>query len=103
MTGCCKKPICPQPAAHRRRVRRTNSLERLIEETRRRSKVISTIPDERAGLSLVHAVLVDVSRRWQGLPVTPANLKTANIPRAESVPLAAMASNALVGAIAEGV
>ena len=86
MTGCCKKPICPQPAAHRRRVRTTNSLERLIEEARRRTKVISTIPDERAGLSLVHAVLVDVSRRWRGIRITPADLETLNALRAEVVP-----------------
>jgi len=79
------------PEAHRRRVRTTNSLERLIEEARRRTKVISTIPDERAGLSLVHAVLVDVSRRWHGLRVTPADLETLNTLRAEVVPLAATA------------
>ena len=79
------------PESHRRRVRTTNSLERLIEEARRRTKVISTIPDERAGLSLVHAVLVDVSRRWHGLRMAPADLETLNALRAEVVPLAATA------------
>jgi len=79
------------PEAHRRRVRTTNSLERLIEEARRRTKVISTIPDERAGLSLVHAVLVDVSKRWHGIRITPADLETLNTLRAEVVPLAATA------------
>jgi putative transposase len=76
------------PESHRRRVRTTNSLERLIEEARRRTKVISTIPDERAGLSLVYAVLVDVSRRWHGIQMAPADLEKLNALRAEVVPLA---------------
>ena len=79
------------PESHRRRVRTTNALERLIEEGRRRTKVISSMPDERAGLSLIHAVLVDVSRRWHGIRITPADLEKLNILRAEVVPLAASA------------
>jgi transposase-like protein len=79
------------PESHRRRVRTTNSLERLIEEARRRTKVISSLPDERAGLSLIHAVLVDVSRRWHGIKITPADLEKLNALRAEVVPLAASA------------
>ncbi len=79
------------PESHRRRARTTNSLERLIEEARRRTKVIGTIPDEGAGLSLVHAVLVDVSRRWRGLRMTPDGLETLNALWAEVVPLAASA------------
>ena len=76
------------PEAHRRRVRTSNSLERLIEEARRRTKVISSLPDERAGLSLIHAVLVDVSKRWRGIRISPADLETLNALRAEVVPLA---------------
>jgi len=79
------------PESHRKRVRTTNALERLIEEGRRRTKVIHAIPDERAGLSLVHAVLVDVSRRWRGIKITPADLETLNTLRPEVVPLAASA------------
>jgi transposase-like protein len=79
------------PESHRRRVRTTNSLERLIEEGRRRTKVISSMPDERAGLSLIHAVLVDVSRRWHGIRMTPADLEKLYALRAEVVPLAASA------------
>ena len=79
------------PETHRRRVRTTNSLERLIEEARRRTKVISSLPDERAGLSLIHAVLVDVSRRWHGIKITPADLEKLNALRTEVVPLAASA------------
>jgi len=79
------------PESHRRRVRTTNALERLIEEGRRRTKVISSMPDERAGLSLIHAVLVDVSRRWHGIRMTPADLEKLYALRAEVVPLAASA------------
>jgi transposase-like protein len=77
------------PPAHRRRVRTTNTLERLIEEARRRTKVVSSIPDERAGLSLIHAVLVDVSRRWHGIQIAPADREILDRLRAAVVPLAA--------------
>lgn len=79
------------PESHRRRVRTTNSLERLIEEARRRTKVIGTLPNEQAGLSLIHAVLVDVSKRWHGITITPADLEKLNALRGEVVPLAASA------------
>jgi putative transposase len=79
------------PESHRKRVRTTNGLERLIEEGRRRTKVIHAIPDEKAGLSLIHAVLVDVSRRWRGIEIKPADLEKLNALRAEVVPLAASA------------
>ena len=48
------------PESHRRRVRTSNTLERLIEEARRRTKVIGPMAGEQSGLSLIHAVLVDV-------------------------------------------
>ena len=79
------------PESHRRRVRSTNALERLIEEGRRRTKVIGSMPDEQAGLSLLHAVLVDVSRRWHGIRITPADLETLHALRAEVAGLAASA------------
>lgn len=50
---------------------------------------MGSAPDERAGLSLIHAVLVDVSKRWRGIRVTPADLETLNALRTEVVPLAA--------------
>jgi transposase-like protein len=59
------------PEGHRRRVRTSNGLERLIEEGRRRTKVLGVLPNEKAGLSLVHAVLLDVSQRWRGIRITP--------------------------------
>lgn len=77
------------PESHRRRVRTTNSLERLIEEARRRTKVAGSLPDETAGLSLIHAVLVDVSKRWHGITMEPGDLEKLNALRAEVAPLAA--------------
>jgi hypothetical protein len=47
------------------------------------------LPDERAGRSLVHAVLVDGSRRWRGITVNPTDLETSNALRAKGAPLAA--------------
>ena len=79
------------PETHRRRVRTTNSLERLIEEGRRRTKVMGSMPNEAAGLSLIHAVLVDVSKRWRGIKITPDDLEKLNELRAEVAPLAASA------------
>jgi len=79
------------PASHRRRVRTTNSLERLIEEGRRRTKVLGSMPHEAAGLSLIHAVLIDVSQRWRGITITADDLETLNRLRAEVAPLAASA------------
>lgn len=79
------------PESHRKRARTTNGLERLIEEGRRRTKVIHAIPDERAGLSLLHAVLVDVSRRWRGIRMNPLDLEALNALRTKVAPLAASA------------
>ena len=82
------------PESHRRRVRTTNSLESAvggIEEGRRRTKVMNTIPDERAGFSLVHAVLVDVSKRWHGIRIAPGDLEKLAALRAQVEPLAASA------------
>lgn len=76
------------PESHRRRVRTTNTLERLIEEARRRTKVIGPMANERSGLSTIHAVLVDVSKRWRGIKLAPGDLEKLNALRSEVVPLA---------------
>lgn len=77
------------PESHRRRVRTSNTLERLIEEARRRTKVIGPLAGEQSGLSLIHAVLVDVSKRWRGIKLTPGDLEKLNALRSKVVPLAA--------------
>ena len=79
------------PESHRMRVRTTNGLERLIEEARRRTKVIGTMPNETSGLSLIYAVMVETAKRWHGIKLTAADLEKLNRLRAEVVPLAASA------------
>jgi transposase-like protein len=74
------------PEAHRRRVRTTNGLERLIEEARRRTKVQGVLGGEQAGLSLIYAVTVDVAQRWRGIRITPGDLEKLNVLRAEVAP-----------------
>ena len=76
------------PEDHRRRVRTTNGLERLIEEARRRTKVQGVLGGEQAGLSLIYAVTVDVAKRWRGIRITPGDLEKLNGLRAEVAPLA---------------
>jgi len=76
------------PEAHRRRVRTTHGLERLIEEARRRTKVQGVLGGEQAGLSLIYAVTVDVSQCWRSLRMRPGNLQKRNLLRAEVAPLA---------------
>ena len=44
---------------------------------------------EQSGLSLIHAVLWDMSKRWRGIKLTPADLEKLNLIRGEVVPLAA--------------
>ena len=59
------------PATHRKSIRSTNLLERLLGESKRRTKVIPRFPTEKSCLSLVYAVLIDVSAHWHGLKMTP--------------------------------
>ena len=59
------------PATHRRSIRSTNLLERLLGESKRRTKVIPRFPTEKSCLSLVFAVLIDASAHWIGLRMTP--------------------------------
>jgi putative transposase len=59
------------PAAHRKSIRSTNLLERLLGESKRRTKVIPRFPTEKSCLSLVYAVLIDASSHWHGLKMTP--------------------------------
>ena len=63
------------PAAHHHRIRTTNRLERLNGEGRRRTKVIPRFPTERSCLTLLYASLVTASKRWRGVPMTPAMMK----------------------------
>ena len=45
---------------------------RSLPEGQRRSKVIPRFMNERSGLSLMFAVLVDASAGWRGVKITPS-------------------------------
>jgi transposase-like protein len=53
------------PAAHRRRLRTTNGLERLNKEIKRRTRVATLFPNEASLLRLASAVLSEVSDEWE--------------------------------------
>jgi transposase-like protein len=53
------------PAAHRRRLRTTNGLERLNKEIKRRTRVATLFPNESSLLRLASAVLSEISDDWE--------------------------------------
>jgi putative transposase len=53
------------PAAHRRRLRTTNMLERVNKEIKRRTRVATLFPNEQSALRLVTAVLMEISEDWE--------------------------------------
>jgi len=53
------------PASHRRRLRTTNSVERINEEIKRRTRVARLFPNEESLLRLVSAVLSEISDDWE--------------------------------------
>jgi putative transposase len=52
------------PESHRRRIRTTNGLERLNQEIKRRTRVVSIFPNRQACLRLVSALAVEQSEEW---------------------------------------
>lgn len=52
------------PAAHRERLRSTNLVERLNQETKRRTQVIRVFPNEAACLRLVAALAMETNLEW---------------------------------------
>lgn len=53
------------PVSHRKRLRTTNTLERLNRELKRRTRVATLFPNEASLLRLVTAVLIEVSEEWE--------------------------------------
>ena len=53
------------PMAHRRRMRTTNSLERIHKEIKRRTRVAGLFPNEASVLRLVSAILCEINQDWQ--------------------------------------
>jgi transposase-like protein len=52
------------PSKYRRRLRTTNMLERLIEEVRRREKVIRIFPNRKSAWRLIGALLAEYHEEW---------------------------------------
>jgi transposase-like protein len=65
------------PQNHWKHLRTSNTIERLFQEVKRRTKVIPAFGKEASCLMLCHAVLVDLARKkpWRGLRVTAADLR----------------------------
>jgi putative transposase len=53
------------PEDHWRRIRTVNSLERVSQEIRRRTRVASIFPNEASCLRLVSALLMEISETWE--------------------------------------
>ena len=53
------------PAAHRRRLRTSNLVERINRELKRRTRVATLFPHEASLLRLVSAVLMEISEDWE--------------------------------------
>lgn len=67
------------PSAHQRRLRTSNSAERLNQELKRRTRVVRVFPNEASLLRLVTALLMEKSDQWESdkiyLNMQPENLK----------------------------
>jgi len=53
------------PAPHRRLLRTTNGLERVNQEIRRRTRVVSIFPNDAACVRLVSAIAMEMSEEWE--------------------------------------
>jgi len=53
------------PILHQKRLRTSNTLERLSQEIKRRTRVVRVFPNEDACLRLVSAVLMEFSEDWE--------------------------------------
>ena len=58
--------ILELPEKYRRRLRTTNSLERLNEEIRRRERVIRIFPSRDSANRLIGALLLEIDNKWAG-------------------------------------
>jgi len=67
------------PAEHRKRMRTTNSLERLHEEINRRTRVARLFPNEASLIRLVSAIEMEISEDWiAGKRYLNMNVETEN-------------------------
>jgi transposase-like protein len=52
------------PKKYRRCLRTTNAVERLIEEIRRRERVIRIFPNRESAIRLIGALLMEIDDKW---------------------------------------
>jgi putative transposase len=57
------------PAAHRRKVRTTNVIERCFREVRRRTRPMSCFTNDASCERIVYAVMAHLNRRWEEKPL----------------------------------
>ena len=67
------------PTPHQRKLRTSNSLERVNQELKRRTRVASLFPNEASVLRLVTALLVEISEPWETGKIY-LNMKSQNQP-----------------------
>ena len=84
----CSARCLKLSARHRRRVQTTSMLKRSIEESRRHTRAMGSAPSQEAGLHQVRAVMLDVSLRWRGIRIFPADQEELAAQRAEVCTLA---------------
>jgi transposase-like protein len=53
------------PAAHWKRIRTSNCLERVSQEVKRRTRVVRVFPNESSCLRLVSAILMEIGEDWE--------------------------------------
>ncbi len=58
--------VLAQPEKYRRRLKSTNMQERLIQEVRRRERVIRIFPNEESAHRLMGALVAEIHEEWQG-------------------------------------
>lgn len=53
------------PKSHQRRLRTSNSLERLSQEIKRRTRIVRVFPNESSCLRLISAILMETNDKWE--------------------------------------
>jgi len=53
------------PKSHQRRIRTSNSLERLSQEIKRRTRIVRVFPNESSCLRLISAILMETNEKWE--------------------------------------
>ncbi|MCF6267921.1 MAG: transposase, partial [Desulfuromusa sp.] len=53
------------PVEHQKRMRTSNSIERLNKEIKRRTRVATLFPNEESLLRLVSSILAEISDEWE--------------------------------------